>query len=81
MFDCALELVMSETFFAGLAEFYFTAPFGLEDLAGGDTARRVRVEDRVDHVTTPSLRNRNVSLRAMRSWMEVVTLCSDSMGA
>jgi len=34
---------MLETLLAGLAKFYFPDPFGLEDLSGGETARRVRV--------------------------------------
>lgn len=47
----ALNRELSKTLFACLAQSYLAAPFGLEDLGSCDSAGRVGVKDRVDHVT------------------------------
>jgi hypothetical protein len=45
VFQAVFQPQKSESFFAGLAKLYLAAPFGFEDLGGGDTTARVGVED------------------------------------
>lgn len=42
--------------FTRLTHFDFSAPFGFEDLGGGDTPTRIRVQDGVDHVPAACLK-------------------------
>lgn len=47
---------LSQTLFAGFADFYPLAPFRVEDLVRADAAAGVRVQDAVDDVPAASLR-------------------------
>lgn len=47
--------LLSEAFFAGFAKFYFPTPFGFKNLAGGNPAARVWIQDRIDDISAPGL--------------------------
>ena len=48
-------LRMSEALVASAANFYLFNPFREQNLVGCETARGIRVEDRIDHVTALTL--------------------------